>query len=1144
MMTTPRHQMPRGRGRWGALALAASLLGATWVSTHDASAKEAKDEEEVKVFKSGKSLTPVKKKIEKAKPTLTADTVVRSVDIAKAKSLRIEAFRGLKELIKETDKRDKDRPELLYRLAENYYAMSKAERFRARELDDKVYDCDHGKLKGPECTKAKNDRKKFDENSKKLLLEAFKNYVDIIKSHAGWKDMDKVLFATGYALHELKREDQAREFYKKLIKEHPDSPYVPDALLSFAEYYFYEGDMDTALRAYIKVAAYKDSKVYGFAIYKQAWCYYNLGDHDEAIKKFIEVLNYSKAGAAKGDRTKISLAKEARRDLVLAYSHVGTPGKAAAFFKKYGGDKWQDMLVRLGTVYLDQGKFEYSIAVHRSVIALDPASHKNHSYQHLILQASMAIGNKKEIVKEMHRLAALYRKMEEGGAPKPKVDEARRLTADTLREIATTWHREAQVTKNKDTYALASYVYKDYIDHFPKEKDIYMMTYYYADLLFKIERWEESAEYFLRVLALDPKGKRTEAAAKAAVIGYRNLKKLDEAKRAIKDIDTGDDDDGKGAKKKKTLADFPPKELKPLDKKIIRAYEIYMKYLPKGDKIIEVMYDYARIYYDAHQFDKAQPYFEKVVAKSDHYLAPFAGNLLLDILNLKGDYKTMKVFVERWIKDPHLSDPEKAPEFIEVMTDIYEWNKFQYCGQLSKAEDHALAGLCFHNFVDEFAESKRRYEAMYNAALSYEKARKVGLAIKLRTMLSSEYGDKEHGMDSGYVVGQLYMDLAVYSKAAEKFVEFAEAHPKHKDASGALSNAALFMEGLGLYDDAIALNRKYVAKYAKDPKKKVESALRFFRIAKIYEKKGDAKNALKIYGEYVKKYGKKYSYDSYFEARLALVKEKTKGKKDAKDYKEFAKIVAEFDKLPDKTKESAAKEGLLTLKTRDAVAEAAFMISEPEYAAFTSVSLPDDVPPEPEKMTAALKKWLEAKEGRLKSTVEVYKKVIRYGSLDWSLAALCRIGQIFNNFKTQLYSAPVPDKVTYEIPKTGELAKIPTKYIVKALKEKGLKDKYIKTVKGAIIMEHKFTEDEKYDYKDRVEELGDPLETLAIDGFKRCLDTAREKEWFNRWSKTCEKELNGMEPSKYPMTSERFPTAKKHAVDVLAADPVLEVAEE
>ena len=51
-------------------------------------------------------------------------------------------------------------------------------------------------------------------------------------------EMDEVLFRLAFLLTSVKKEDQAREFFHRLIKDYPNSKYIPDAYLSFAEYYF------------------------------------------------------------------------------------------------------------------------------------------------------------------------------------------------------------------------------------------------------------------------------------------------------------------------------------------------------------------------------------------------------------------------------------------------------------------------------------------------------------------------------------------------------------------------------------------------------------------------------------------------------------------------------------------------------------------------------------------------------------------------------------------------------------------------------------------------------------------------------------------------------------------------------------------
>ena len=102
--------------------------------------------------------------------------------------------------------------------------------------------------------------------------------------------MDEVLFKLAYMLTSVKKEDQAREFFLRLIKDYPNSKYIPDAYLSFAEFYFNKGEMDSALRFYEKVEQFPKSSVYPYAVYKKGWCYVNLGDYKTALETFVGVV--------------------------------------------------------------------------------------------------------------------------------------------------------------------------------------------------------------------------------------------------------------------------------------------------------------------------------------------------------------------------------------------------------------------------------------------------------------------------------------------------------------------------------------------------------------------------------------------------------------------------------------------------------------------------------------------------------------------------------------------------------------------------------------------------------------------------------------------------------------------------------------
>ena len=92
-----------------------------------------------------------------------------------------------------------------------------------------------------------------------------------------YERMDEVLFRLAYLLQTIGKEEQAREFFLRLIKDYPNSKYIPNAYLSFAQFYFDKGEMEAAKKFYEKVEQFPKSDVYGYAIYKKGWCLHQPG---------------------------------------------------------------------------------------------------------------------------------------------------------------------------------------------------------------------------------------------------------------------------------------------------------------------------------------------------------------------------------------------------------------------------------------------------------------------------------------------------------------------------------------------------------------------------------------------------------------------------------------------------------------------------------------------------------------------------------------------------------------------------------------------------------------------------------------------------------------------------------------------------
>ena len=60
---------------------------------------------------------------------------------------------------------------------------------------------------------------------------------------------------------------------------------------------------------------------------------------------------------------------------------------------------------------------------------------------------------------------------------------------------------------------------------------------------------------------------------------------------------------------------------------------------------------------------------------------------------------------------------------------------------------------------------------------------------------------------------------------------------------------------------------------------------------------------------------------------------------------------------------------------------------------------------------------------------------------------------------------------------------------------------------------------------DALDDKAEPIEAKAVEGFEKCLKAATDHSWYNEWSRLCERELNQMKPSDYPLSSEVKPEA-------------------
>jgi hypothetical protein len=191
-------------------------------------------------------------------------------------------------------------------------------------------------------------------------------------------------------------------------------------------------------------------------------------------------------------------------------------------------------------------------------------------------------------------------------------------------------------------------------------------------------------------------------------------------------------------------------------------------------------------------------------------------------------------------------------------------------------------------------------------------------------------------------------------------------------------------------------------------------------------------------------------------------------------------------------KDTSKEDKVLYLREAlNSAAESQFYLSEFQFAEFQQVAFPQyrggkSMASVKKWSDTEFKKWVQRKQTALRGAEADYAKIakmtvnmdgVEMTSPAWQIAAASRTGEMYRSFVDEFRDAPIPREIE---------------------NDPGLFDIYV----GAL------------------DDVSEPLQRQAIDKFEFCLKTATQVRWFNEWSRTCERELNGLNPTKYPVAAE------------------------
>src|SRR5205814_9686241 len=110
--------------------------------------------------------------------------------------------------------------------------------------------------------------------------------------------------------------------------------------------------------------------------------------------------------------------------------------------------------------------------------------------------------------------------------------ESEDLAESALRELVQDYHQEAIKTKSVATYKLARDIYRQYLETFPDSETAYSMRFFYAEILYALDDWDEAAVQYDLVVDSDAKGSYAQKSAYDAILALE--KSVDIAKGKLK----------------------------------------------------------------------------------------------------------------------------------------------------------------------------------------------------------------------------------------------------------------------------------------------------------------------------------------------------------------------------------------------------------------------------------------------------------------------------------------------------------------------------------------------------------------------------------------------------------------------------------
>ena len=893
-------------------------------------------------------------------------------DAKKADSLRVKTINSINALLYDK-KNSKNEYELTLRLGE--LQVERADYLRDLEIAE--YIRNHDKWLGTDQAKrSKTPPTANYTKSENSLYQAAQTFRKIAVKFPKHPRSDTVLYSLGRTLSRL-NDDNASQYYRQLIDNHPKSKLIPDAWLALGELHFDKHRLKEATSAYQKVMDFKTHRTYPYAVYKLGWCFYNNNGAQEKsgndnLEKALAAFQLVVKLSDKQKASNFNLRDEALRDLVMVFAELEATDRAWAYFKGIGEiDRFYAMLERLGSMYADAGKNSKALEVYTRLVNESPTRKNNAQiYQKMVElhDTSNRFQDVVDTVKTMQGLFVAESTWTRANQDNAKISgDAKMITERTMHRYGTMFHSRGQKIKDKKLESLAADIYAIYLQSFDKMPPAYDVRFYLADIQMDQKKYAQASANFIAVAKQRPKdGKYTKEAA---------LNAVDAVSRWVQ------------AEK---FAPVPPpgQATSPIDiPKIKKIYadtlDFYVTLLPAEQNGLAMRYTAAQIYFDYGQYPEALKRLESLARDfSPTKQGQASARVIIAYYNGKTDWRNVIEYGKRFQANKAICQDLQIKKFID---DSLRAALFNSALAYEKAKNYSKAAETFTEFQSLFPSDSNADRALYNASLNQFKTGDVEKSLATQQTLLTKYPNSQLCPDVTASMAETYQALAQFAKASDMYKRFANTYVNDKRTPFSLYNAAVLQRGINDNRGAI---QSFTEVYRRFPSHNLATAA-MLESATLNEDLGDHVAASQIYAAFGSRLDVKNTDDGLFAQAKSIELRLSVDAKNQTARKDFTKLVTSLK----------AKNSPNASSARAIAAKILFNDQESSVRAFKQIQLAS---------VKDIEQQAGQKQARLERLANAYQEIIGLGNPEFAVASYFRLGELHEDFAKALFTVQAP----------------------------------------------------------------------------------------------------------------------------------------